>query len=118
MAPHPTSLSHLEFHVLLALARGALYGYAICQAVESESGGAVAPNAGSLYRVIARLLGHGLVEEAPDPAGEAVPHPGRTRRYYALTPEGSNVMRAEVARLRRTTELAERRMGLADRAGR
>ena len=36
-APEP--LSNLEYHVLLALAAGALYGYAIKEAVADESGG-------------------------------------------------------------------------------
>ena len=118
MTRYPMNLSPLEYHVLLALAGGAQYGYAICQAVESESGGAVAPKAGSLYRVIARLLGAGWVDEDCERDGESVPHPGRARKYYVLTPAGSEVIRVEAARLRQTAELAERRLALADRGDR
>ena len=37
---NPGGVSTLEYHVLLAMATGALYGYAIKEAVESESEGA------------------------------------------------------------------------------
>lgn len=43
----PTSaqdgLSNLEYHVLLAVCQGPLHGYAIRDAVEAESAGALAP---------------------------------------------------------------------------
>ena len=45
------ALSATDFHVLLVLAERDLYGYALLQAVEAESGGAVSPDIGSLYRV-------------------------------------------------------------------
>ena len=80
-------MSNLEFHVLLALAGGPLYGYAIKDAVETESSGSLAPRAGSLYRVIARLMTDGFVREAA-PVGELPPHPGLARKYYALTASG------------------------------
>jgi DNA-binding PadR family transcriptional regulator len=41
-------LGNLEYHVLLALADRALYGYAIKEAVAAESGGVLQPRAGSL----------------------------------------------------------------------
>lgn len=90
------------------LGEGALYGYAIMKAVEEESGGAVAPEIGSLYRVLARLMGEGLVEEAPSPADDEV-HPGRARKYYRLTERGRAAARAEAARLRHVLGLAARR---------
>ena len=102
----------LEYHVLLAVARGPRYGYAIRDAVEEESEGALSPRAGTLYRVIARLLSDGLVREtdAPDPGS----HPGRPRRYYELTAAGRGVLSEETRRLKIVAELARERL----RAGR
>ena len=109
----PTTLSSLEYHVLLALADGPLYGYALRQAVTAESHGSVTPRAGSLYRVLARLMTWGLVVEA-QPGAAAEPHPGLQRKYYALTPAGSRAVMAEARRLRRAADLADKRLGLAD----
>ena len=78
-------LSTLEYHVLLALAGGPLHGYAVKQRVEDESGGSLTPQPASLYRVIARLMTAGLVDR-DRPQGPSTPHPGLSRRYYALTP--------------------------------
>lgn len=100
-------LSRLEFHVLLALAGGALYGYAITDAVDEASEGTLTPRAGTLYRVIARLMAWGLVGEV-DPPDADEQHPGRPRRWYALTPEGRGFL----------TEEARRMGALADRATR
>ena len=109
-SPIGNGLSTLEYHVLLALAGGTLHGYAIKQAVDSESQGTVAPRAGSLYRVLARLMTRGLVKEtAPRGAGE--PHPGLARRYYALTPAGKAALSDESRRLKGAAALAEKRLG-------
>lgn len=105
-------MSTLEYHVLLAMASGPLYGYAIKEAVETESQGAVTPRAGSLYRVIARLMSRGLVKEAT-PEGDVEPHPGRERKYYALTTEGRAGLGEEARRLRAAAALAERRLRMA-----
>lgn len=109
----PTSrepLTATDFHVLLVLAGERLYGYAILQAIERESGGAVAPEIGSLYRVLARLLDAGLVDEAEAPGGAPSTHRGRPRRYYALTEAGRTALRAETKRLAGALEIAEARL--------
>lgn len=105
------SLSTLEYHVLLAMASGPLYGYAIKEAVESESVGTLRPRAGSLYRVLARLMTRGLVTEA-DPEEAAPPHPGRERKYYGLTAQGRTALGAEAQRQRAAAALADKRLGL------
>jgi DNA-binding PadR family transcriptional regulator len=102
-------LGATDFHVLLVLSEGALYGYAIMKAVEAESGGRIAPEIGSLYRVLARLLAEGLVDETSTPAGAPEAHPGRDRKYYKLTARGRAVARAEAARMRELLELARAR---------
>lgn len=106
-------LSAIEYHVLLALADSALYGYALKQAVVEESGGALTPRAGSLYRILARLMGRGLVVEV-EPEAPAEPHPGLERKYYALTDRGRKALGREAARLRDASLMAQRRLGLAD----
>lgn len=109
MARSSGGLSTLDYHVLLAMAGGPDYGYAIKEAVETESKGTLAPRAGSLYRVIARLVTHGLVSEAA-PTGGVEPHPGRERRYYALTAAGRAALADETARLQGAAALAEKRL--------
>ena len=103
--------SRLDFHVLLALASGALHGYAIAERVAAESAGMLRPRAGSLYRVLARLISEGLVAESD---GEAeVPHPGLPRRYYTLTAAGRRTLGEEANRLKQAAAVAEKRLGLA-----
>lgn len=106
-------LSTLDYHVLLAMAEGPVYGYAIKEAVERESGGALAPRAGSLYRVVARLMASGFVVESRPPKGTP-PHPGKARKYYALSASGRRVLGAEARRLKGAVALAEERLGLLE----
>lgn len=113
MSPaNDNGFSTLEFHVLLALAGKPLYGYAIKDAVATESSGTLAPRAGSLYRVIARLITTGLVTET-EPDNEPSPHPGHARRYYALTAAGRRALAAEARRLKGTAAIAEKRLNIA-----
>lgn len=106
-------MSNLEYHVLLALASGPLYGYAITEAVAVESSGTLTPRAGSLYRVIARLMSDGLVKEVTPPRAERVPHPGLARKYYALTASARGALLAETQRLKSAARMAEDRLGAA-----
>ncbi|MES2124496.1 MAG: PadR family transcriptional regulator [Gemmatimonadota bacterium] len=104
-------LSALEFHVMLALVAEPLYGYAIKEAVVSESSGALQPHAGSLYRVLARLMQWKLVTEI-EAEPDAPPHPGLARKYYALTPRGRKALGAAARRLKQSARLAEERLGI------
>jgi PadR family transcriptional regulator len=109
-------LSPVEFHVLLVLAAGPLYGYAVLKAVEEESRGAVRPEIGSLYRVLARLMTLGLVDETRAPKGSPKVHRGRARRYYQITPEGRHLLEEEALRLQNAVEIARRRSVLPEGA--
>ena len=91
-------LSAVDFHVLLVLSKGPCHGYGIMKAVESESGGALAPEIGSLYRMIARLTSDGLIEETA--VADSGDGRGKPRRCYAITPLGLQVARSEARRLR------------------
>ena len=82
------------------------------QRVEDESAGSLTPQPASLYRVIARLITSGLVAETEAKAPEA-PHPGLSRRYYALTAPGRRALAAEARRLKGAAALAEKRLRTA-----
>ena len=106
-------LSPLEYHLLLALADGERHGYALRDAIADESNGALDPRAGTLYRVLARLVSSGLVQETDGPDEDAS-HPGRPRRYYRLTEAGRTGLGEETRRLDAAVRLAERRLSRAD----
>ena len=94
---HP--INHLEFQVLLVLAEGPSYGYAIMKGVEEQSSGRHKPDVGSLYRLLARLSERGLAEEQSAPKGSTFNHRGRPRKYYGLTPRGLEAVRNEAHHL-------------------
>lgn len=102
-------LSAIDFHVLMVLADGPSYGYAIMKAVQAHSDGAVAPEIGSLYRVLSRLVADGWVKEARPPRDARPGTRGLPRRYYALTPAGRKVALAEARRLAGVVALARAR---------
>lgn len=102
-------LSATDFHVLMVLAEGPSYGYAIMKAVDEHSGGAVSPEIGAMYRVLSRLLAEGWVAETAPPKGARHGARGLPRRYYELTHEGRAVARAEAYRLARVVALAGER---------
>src|SRR5262245_45683802 len=102
-------MNTLDYHVLLALSSGPLHGYAIKDAVAADSAGSETPRAGTLYRVVARLITAGLVRET-EPADGRAPHPGLERRYYALTPGGRRALTEEAERLKATAAMAAKRL--------
>lgn len=110
MSEQTPSMSSLEYHVLLAMAGGPRYGYDIKSTVEAESVGTLTPRAGSLYRVIARLIERGWVGEV-EPDKAVAPHPGRARKYYGLTKPGRVALADEARRLRAAAALAEEKLG-------
>ena len=85
------------FAILLVLSENAAHGYRIKQEVEARSHGQILLDPGSLYRTIAKLVRDDLVEEQDAPAG--ADRDDARRRYYNLTQLGTEVARAETARL-------------------
>jgi DNA-binding PadR family transcriptional regulator len=83
--------------ILVALAAGAAHGYRIRADVIEHSNGTVALDPGSLYRLIARLVDDGLIEEVPRSSRPA--DDDARRRYYRLTPVGRRVLQAETDRM-------------------
>ncbi len=98
--PDPTPylpLKPLVFHALLALKEHELHGYGIKKSVAGRTGGAIDVEPGTLYRLMARLLKQGLIEESDRrPAPEA---DDERRRYYRISAVGRQVLAAEAARM-------------------
>jgi DNA-binding PadR family transcriptional regulator len=88
------------FHILVALAEGTRHGYAVMK----EAG----LNPGTLYTTIKRLLEGELIRETQPPA-DADSNDER-RRYYAITPLGRRVARAELERLQGVIDQAARKL--------
>lgn len=97
-------LKAADCHLLMALARGELYGYALLQVMDEDSRGAVSMDIGALYRALDRLMRAGLIAESG--RRDAEPTRGKKRRYYGITALGRAVLDGELARLRRVLELA------------
>jgi DNA-binding PadR family transcriptional regulator len=88
--------------VLTSLAEGPKHGYAITRDVAETVAIRLGP--GTLYGVLARLEGDGLIE--------ALPAQGR-RRPYRITAEGQRVLAGQARQMRRIADLGLRRLGPA-----
>ena len=89
-------LRTVEFHILLSLAGGESHGYGIINDIKARDASAV-PDVGTMYRALARMAEHGLIEAA---ARRPAPDAGQERRnYYRITARGLREARAEARRL-------------------
>lgn len=91
-------LTHLTYHVLLAMADRRLHGYGIIQEIERRTDGAMHVEAGTLYAAIKRMVQEQLIE----PVASREPR----RRNYEPTAFGRAVLRAESERLAKLLEVA------------
>jgi len=113
MSPDRTEIEALlplppaTFHILLALVDQERHGYAIIQDVEARTDGELRLSAGTLYRSVARMVEQGLIVEVLKRPAARVDD--ERRRYYRITPFGTAVARAEMARLSRLVRLARAR---------
>ena len=96
----PDALKPADFHILLALAEGPRHGYGLMKEVEQESNGGVRLEIGSLYRLLARLLDTGLIEEDEE---------DDRRRYYRISRLGRRILKSEAERLAGLVELSRAR---------
>ena len=101
-------MQEATFLILTALAAGSQHGYGIITDVREISGGRVRLRAGTLYTALDRLRAEGLIGVHRDEIVE-----GRLRRYYRLTPMGSDLLAAEAARLQANAKAALSRLDLA-----
>lgn len=99
------------FLILTALAAGPQHGYGIMTDVERMSDGRVKLRPGTLYAALDRVVTEGLVEADQEEVVD-----GRLRRYYRLTPPGSERLAAEVGRLRQNASVAAKRLNLGTQA--
>jgi DNA-binding PadR family transcriptional regulator len=98
MAP----LTPAVVHVLLALAGGERHGYAILKDVQRQSASQLRFGPGTIYGTLQRLMEAGWVDEveAPDPSTDV------RRRYYRLTRDGRQALKAEVDRMAALLDIA------------
>jgi PadR family transcriptional regulator PadR len=99
------AMTEQAFLVLTALAGGPQHGYGLIGEVEKLSAGAVRLRVGTLYGVLDRFSGDGLVE----PDREEVVS-GRLRRYYRITDDGRRALAADAARQEAAARLATERL--------
>ena len=101
--------------ILLTLAEGPLHGYAIIQALRDPDGANIRVETGPLYRHLRRLLENGLVSQSDEPPA-GTEDDDRRKAYYAPTPLGETVVRAEGLRLAGLVRQT-RRLGLLPEGG-
>jgi PadR family transcriptional regulator, regulatory protein PadR len=93
------------FLVLTALAGTPRHGYGIVGEVAELSEGRVRLKVGTLYGVLDRLVGDGLVEMDHEEIRQ-----GRLRRYYRLTEQGGTALTAEAERHAANARVASQRL--------
>ena len=101
-------LTHLTYHVLLAMADRPLHGYGIIREVEQRTDGILRVEAGTLYAALKRMTQESLIEP--------VAEDGR-RRNYRLTEYGRAVLVAESDRLDRLVTVARDKRVLSSQIG-
>jgi DNA-binding PadR family transcriptional regulator len=97
-------LTHLAYHILLALADDARHGYGIIKEVLHRTDGEMELETGTLYAAIKRLRDEGLLEVVP--RSERPAEEDSRRRNYRLTPFGQEVLAAESQRLAKLVGVA------------
>jgi len=108
--PRP-ALTDLAFHILIALGTGPAHGYAIGKDVEKQSGGRLDPSTGTLYQVLHRLKGDGLIASvAPSERSD------ERRKCFQLTERGRRAAETEARRLDTLLRTARRRKLYPQRA--
>jgi DNA-binding PadR family transcriptional regulator len=93
-------LRPVEFQILLTLAGGERHGYGIIQ--DARERGEAAPDIGTLYRALARMLDQGVIESADSDSASD----DERRNYYRITGAGLRVAKAEARRLDALTRAA------------
>ncbi len=94
-----------SYFTLAALIDGPIHGYAIVRRASELSDGTVRVSTGTLYSILERALGEGLVV-----AGDPYVVSGRERRDYELTPSGRLVVADETEWLARAARVVGSRL--------
>lgn len=93
------------FLTLTALVGSPRHGYGLLAEIRDLSDGRVEMKVGTLYGLLDRLVGEGLVGRDREEV-----HQGRRRRYYHLTEDGQAALETEVARQRANARAAAARL--------
>jgi DNA-binding PadR family transcriptional regulator len=101
------TMQEATFLILTALAAGSQHGYGIITDITGISDGRVRLRAGTLYTALDRLRADGLIEVEREEIVDS-----RLRRYYRLTPVGSERLAEEAARLQSNAGVAMTRLNL------
>jgi PadR family transcriptional regulator PadR len=96
-------LTEPTFFILLALAPGPQYGYAIMKETAALSNGRLQMSTSTLYGAIRRLRDQGWIVRS---VAESGLEKGRERKAYQLTDLGRRILNAETARLQSLAALA------------
>lgn len=91
-------LTETTFYIMLSLVKPS-HGYAVMQNVEQLSQNKVKVAAGTLYGAIENLLKQKLIVE--------VESEEKRRRVYTLTPEGNELLKLEIERLKHLVSISE-----------
>jgi DNA-binding PadR family transcriptional regulator len=102
--PGAPALTPAMHHILLALLRGDLHGYAIMQEIEKITDGSMRLGPGTLYTNLPKLVDAKLVEES----AHRDDNDDERRRYYRLTSAGRAAVLEETRRLQRLVKYAGR----------
>lgn len=100
--PDRLPLSVPAYQILLSLAAGDSYGYAIIRNIRERTEGEVDLTASTLYGALQRMLDEGWILET----GETAESEGPRRRIYAITDEGRRIASDEARRLHRAVRQA------------
>jgi len=87
----PFKRGAIELLILKTISWRPMHGYAIAQWIQDTTDDALKVEEGSLYPALHRLENKGLVEPS-----WGLSENNRQAKFYALTPEGRRVLRAEV----------------------
>lgn len=104
------SATHAEMLVLASLAEAPSYGYAITRAIDARSQGDFAIGPAKLYPLLAKLDKQGLVTtsweevKAENAADDAK---GRRRKWYTISPKGTQRLAQLAEAHRRFTSLVD-----------
>jgi PadR family transcriptional regulator, regulatory protein PadR len=99
------AMTEQAFLVLTALVEKPRHGYGIVGEVDEVSEGRVRLKVGTLYGVLDRLVGEGLVEHDREEVAN-----GRLRRYYRLTGSGRDALAEQARHQAATAQVAQSRL--------
>ena len=106
------ALQEPTFLILTALAAGPQHGYGIMTDIARISAERVKLRAGTLYAALDRLRSEELIDVDREEIID-----GRLRRYYQLTPAGSDLLATEAARMQHNAAVATTRLANLGFAG-